>query len=138
MLHPIKRNVLNYILLNLKERLVCNKFLVPQIQVCVCCLHFCVKRRNKHLKEVVSLSAELQRVSYDEQKVRKDVEQKEKRTWKIKEIVRKTSDKLSNMKRKLQRVNTELFDYDEALKTKEQQLRERWTKTRISSNCCID
>lgn len=29
------------------------------------------------------------------------------------------------MKRKLQRVNTELFDYDEALKTKEQQLRER-------------
>ena len=86
---------------------------------------FYVRRRNKHLKEVVSLSAELQRVSNDEQQLRKDIEQKEKELERSKKSLEKSSDELSNVKRELQRVNTELSDYDEALKAKEQQLSEK-------------
>lgn len=84
-----------------------------------------VRRRNKHLKEVVTLSAELQRVSNDERQLRKDIEQKEKDLEKSKKSLEKSSDELSNVKRELQRVNAELSDYDEALKAKEQQLAER-------------
>ena len=61
-----------------------------------------VRRRNKHLKEVVTLSAELQRVSNEE-----------------------STDELANVKRELLRVNVELSEYGEALKDKEQQLAER-------------
>ncbi len=86
---------------------------------------FYVRRRNKHLKEVVSLSAELQRISNDEQQLRKDIEQKEKELERSKKSLEKSSDELSNVKRELQRVNTELSDYDEALKAKEQQLSEK-------------
>ena len=86
---------------------------------------FYVRRRNKHLKEVVSLSAELQRVSNDEQQLRKDIEQKEKELARSKKSLEKSSDELSNVKRELQRVNTELSNYDEALKAKEKQLSEK-------------
>ena len=86
---------------------------------------FYVRRRNKHLKEVVSLSAELQRVSNDEQQLRKDIEQKEKELARSKKSLEKSSDELSNVKRELQRVNTELSDYHEALKAKEKQLSEK-------------
>ena len=86
---------------------------------------FYVRRRNKHLKEVVSLSAELQRVSNDDQQLRKDIEQKEKELARSKKSLEKSSDELSNVKRELQRVNTELSNYDEALKAKEKQLSEK-------------
>ena len=86
---------------------------------------FYVRRRNKHLKEVLTLSAELQRVSNDERQLRKDIEQKEKDLEKSKKSLEKSSDELNNVKRELQRVNAELSDYDEALKAKEQQLSEK-------------
>ena len=84
-----------------------------------------VRRRNKHLQQMVALSAELKRVSDDEQQLRKDIEQKEKELERSKKSLEKTSDELSNVKCELQRVNTELSDYDEALKAKEQQLSEK-------------
>ena len=84
-----------------------------------------VRRRNKHLQQMVALSAELKRVSDDEQQLRKDIEQKEKELERSKKSLEKSSDELSNVKRELQRVNTELSDYDEALKAKEQQLSEK-------------
>lgn len=84
-----------------------------------------VRRRNKHLKEVVTLSAELQRVSNDEKQLRRYVEQKEKDLETSKKSLEKSSDELNNVKRELQRVNAELSDYDEALKAKEQQLAEK-------------
>lgn len=84
-----------------------------------------VRRRNKHLKEVVILSAELQRVSNDEKQLRRCIEQKEKDLEKSKKSLEKSSDELNNVKRELQRVNAELSDYDEALKAKEQQLSEK-------------
>ena len=84
-----------------------------------------VRRRNKQLKEVVTLSAELQRVSNNEKQLRKDIEQKERDLEKSKKSLEKTSDELKNVKRELQRVNEELSDYDDALKAKEQQLTEK-------------
>lgn len=84
-----------------------------------------VRRRNKHLKEVVALSAELQRVSNDEKQLRRDIEQKEKDLEKSKQLLEKSSNEFNNVKRELQRVNTELSDYEEALKAKEQQLSEK-------------
>ncbi len=84
-----------------------------------------VRKRNKQLQQVVELSAELKRVSEDEQQLRKDIEQKEKELERSKNSLEKSSDELGNVKRELQRVNTELSDYDEALKAKEQQLSEK-------------
>lgn len=90
-----------------------------------------VRRRNKHLKEVVTLSAELQRVSNDEKQLRRYVEQKEKDLETSKKSLEKSSDELNNVKRELQRVNAELSDYDEALKAKEQQLSEKMDQNKI-------
>ena len=84
-----------------------------------------VRRRNKHLKEVVALSAELRRMTNNEKQLRKDIEQKEMDLETSKESLEKSSDELKNVKRELQRVNEELSEYDEALKTKEQQLAEK-------------
>ena len=84
-----------------------------------------IRKRNKHLHEVVRLSAELQRVSGDEQQLRKDIEQKESELEKSKKSLEKTSEELNDVKQELQRVNAELSNYDEALKAKEQQLSEK-------------
>lgn len=90
-----------------------------------------VRRRNKHLKEVVTLSAELQRVSNDEKQLRRYIEQKENDLETSKKSLEKSSDELNNVKRELQRVNAELSDYDEALKAKEQQLSEKMEQNKI-------
>ena len=90
-----------------------------------------VRRRNKHLKEVVTLSAELQRVSNDEKQLRRYIEQNEKDLETSKKSLEKSSDELNNVKRELQRVNAELSDYDEALKAKEQQLSKKMDQNKI-------
>ena len=89
-----------------------------------------VRRRNKHLKEVVTLSAELQRMSNNEKQLRKDIEQKERDLEKYKKSLEKSSDELNNVKRELQRVNEELADNEEALKVKEQQLSEKMAQNK--------
>jgi len=89
-----------------------------------------VRRRNKHLKEVVTLSAELQRVSNNEKQLRKDIEQKERDFEQSKKSLEKSSVELQNVKRELQRVNEELAYYDETLKVKEQQLSEKMAQNK--------
>ena len=89
-----------------------------------------VKRRNKHLKEVVTLSAELQRVSNNEKQLRKDIEQKERDLEESKKSLEKSSVELQNVKCELQRVNEELAYYDEALKVKELQLSEKMNQNK--------
>ena len=84
-----------------------------------------IRRRNKHLHEVIRLSAELQRVSHDELQLRKDIEKKESELEKSKKSLEKSSEELNDLKQELQRVNAELSNYDEALKAKEQQLSEK-------------
>ena len=89
-----------------------------------------VRKRNKHLNEVVTLSAELQRVSNNEKQLRKDIEQKEMELEKSKKSLKKSSDELNNVKRELKRVNEELADNEEALKVKEQQLAEKMNQNK--------
>lgn len=89
-----------------------------------------VRKRNKHLQQVITLSAELQRVSDDDRQLRVDIEQKEQELAQSKKSLVKSSDELANIKRELQRVNTELSEYDEALKTKEQELAEKMSQNK--------
>lgn len=84
-----------------------------------------VRRRNKHLKEVVTLSAELQRVSNDDKQLREDIEKKEQELKQSKKSLTESTNELANVKRELLRVNVELSEYGEALKDKEQQLAEK-------------
>ena len=84
-----------------------------------------VRRRSKHLKEVLNLSSELQQVSSDEKQLRGYVEQKEKELKELRTSLEKTTDELSNVNSELQRVNAELSEYEETLKEREQQLSEK-------------
>ncbi len=110
-----------------KERYKSTLTIVVMAATLLMCIAYIlyVRRRNKQLKEVVTLSAELQRVSNNEKQLHKDIEQKERDLEKSKKSLEKTSDELKNVKRELQRVNEELSDYDDALKAKEQQLTEK-------------
>lgn len=84
-----------------------------------------VRRRNKHLQEVVTLSSELQRVSNDDKQLREDIAKKEQELKQSKKSLTEFTNELANVKRELLRVNVELSEYSEALKDKEQQLAER-------------
>ena len=86
---------------------------------------FHVRRCNRHLKQIVSLSDELRRVTDDEQQLRIDIEQKEMELEKSRRSLKKSSDELNSVRSELQRVNDELSDYDDALKEKERQLSEK-------------
>lgn len=89
-----------------------------------------IRRRNKHLQEVLSLSAELQQMSDDEKQLRKDIEQREKDLEKSRRSLEKTSAELSSVKSELQRVNEELSEHEDALKEKERQLSEKMEQNR--------
>jgi len=84
-----------------------------------------VRRRNKHLREIVELSSALQRVSDNDKQLRADIEQKEQELIRSKKSLEKSSNELANVKGELLRVNAELSDYSVALKEKEQQLAEK-------------
>lgn len=86
---------------------------------------FHIKRRNKHLLAIATLSSELQRVADKEKHLSKNIEEKEKELTKARESFEKTTDELNNVKQELDRVNEELTEYNEALKEKEEQLAER-------------
>ena len=89
-----------------------------------------IRRRNRHLQEVLSLSAELQQMSDDEKLLRKDIEQREKDLEKSRRSLERTTDELSNVKGELQRVSAELSGYEETLKEKERQLSEKMEQNR--------
>jgi outer membrane murein-binding lipoprotein Lpp len=84
-----------------------------------------VRRRNRLLQEVVTLSSELQRVSDDDKQLRADIAKKEQELKQSKKSLAEYTDELANVKRELLRVNVELSEHDEALKNKEQQLAEK-------------
>lgn len=86
---------------------------------------FHIKRRNKHLLAIATLSSELQRLADKEKHLSKNIEEKEKELTKARESFEKTTDELNNVKQELDRVNEELTEYNEALKEKEEQLAER-------------
>ena len=84
-----------------------------------------VRRRNKHLREIVALSSALQKISDNDKQLRADIEKKEQELMQSRKSLEKSSDELTNVKRELLRVNVELSDYSAALKEKEQQLAEK-------------
>jgi len=84
-----------------------------------------VRKRNKHLQEIVALSSELQRLSNADKHLRADIAKKEQELKKSKKSLMESTDELANVKRELLRVNTELSEYGEVLKDKEQQLAEK-------------
>lgn len=90
-----------------------------------------VRRRNKHLQEVVTLSSELQRVSNDAQQLRANIVEKEQELEQSKKSLAKSTYELANVNREFLRVNAELSDYDEALKAKEQQLSKKMDQNKI-------
>ena len=77
-----------------------------------------IRRRNKHLQEIIKLSAELQQISDNDEQLREDITKKEKE-------LEKSSNELQNIKHELQMVNEELSEYDRALKDKEHELTEK-------------
>lgn len=89
-----------------------------------------IRRRNRHLQEVLSLSAELQQMSDDEKLLRKDIEQREKDLEKSRRSLERTTDELINVKGELQRVSAELSGYEETLKEKERQLSDKMEQNR--------
>ena len=84
-----------------------------------------VRRRNKHLVEVVALSSELQRVSNDDKQLRADIAKKEQELEQSKNSLAESTDELADVKRELLHVNAELSEYGKVLKDKEQQLAEK-------------
>lgn len=84
-----------------------------------------VRRRNKHLREIVALSSTLQKISDNDKQLRADIEKKEQELMQSRKSLEKSSDELTNVKRELLRVNVELSDYSAVLKEKEQQLAEK-------------
>lgn len=89
-----------------------------------------VRRRNRHLQEVVTLSSELQRVSDDDKQLRAGIAKKEQDLEQSKKSLAEASDELANVRLELQRVNAELAEYEEAIKTKELQLSERMAQNK--------
>lgn len=84
-----------------------------------------IRRRNRHLQEILSLSAELQRMSEHDKRLHADIAQKEEELETSRLSLERASEELNNTKQELQRVNAELNDYDKMLKAKELQLTER-------------
>lgn len=106
--------------------------LVSLVAIMLICIGyiFYVLRRNRHLKQIVMLSEELQRVSCDDKKLRDVLKEKENELDKSKESLDKTSDELNNVKQELSRVNEELTEYNKALREKERQLTEKIEQNR--------
>ena len=89
-----------------------------------------IRKRKRHLLEVIKLSSELRQVSDDEKQLRKDIEQKEKDLETSRTSLEKASQELSHVKSELQRVTSELSESEEALKEKEQQLSEKMNQNK--------
>lgn len=89
-----------------------------------------IKRRNKHLQEIITLSAELQRFSDTDTKLRESIKKKEQELEQTKNSLEKSAEELDHVKREFLRVNKELSDYSTALKEKEHQLAEKIEQNR--------
>lgn len=84
-----------------------------------------IRRRNVHLKRVIELSSELDRLSADDKHLREEIEEKAMEMKASEEMLRQTDEELKQVKQELARVNSEYTAYDIALKEKERQLSEK-------------
>lgn len=79
----------------------------------------------QHLREMVTLSSKLQKISLDEQELRLNIAKKETDLEHSKQILLQYTKELTHTKQELQLAKTELSEYDTALRAKEQQLAEK-------------
>ncbi len=108
-----------------KERYKYGLIILCFFAFCIACIAYViyVRRRNRHLQKIITLSSELQRISEDSNQLRADIAQKE-------EELSKSSDELDGMKSELRRVNQELAEYGETLKAKELLLEEKMNQNK--------
>lgn len=84
-----------------------------------------IRRRNIHLKRVIELSSELKRLADDDEQLREEIKKKEAELQVSNEALANSDEALNLIKQEYERVNTELAEYDIALKEKESQLSEK-------------
>ena len=84
-----------------------------------------IRRRNRHLQEIVALSSELQRVSENDRQLRKDIASKEQELIKSRASLDKSTEELDNVQEKLRSVNAELAEKGKALEDSERHLSDK-------------
>lgn len=110
--------------------------IVSSVTILLACASyaFYIRRKNRHLQEIVALSSELQRLSNDDEQLRGEIAKKEQELEASRRALEKSSDELDNMKQELLRVNAELSEYNEILKAKEHQLTEKMSQNKMFIN----
>ena len=82
-------------------------------------------RRNIHMKRIIELPSELERLSADDKRLREEIENKAKELKASERHLEKSNEELILVKQELDRVNSEYNEYDIALIEKERQLSEK-------------
>lgn len=93
-----------------------------------------IRRRNRHLQEMVALSSELQRVSENDRQLRKDIASKEQELIKSRASLDKSTEELDNVQEKLRSVNAELAEKGKALEDSERHLSDKIEQNRTLMN----
>ena len=92
---------------------------------------FYLKNRNAHLKKIIELSSELERLSVNDRQLRKEIEDRLIELETSEDLLIKSSNELNQLKLELEKVNSEVVEYDFALKEKEKQLSEKIEQNKL-------
>ena len=93
-----------------------------------------VRRRNRHLEQITALSQKLQGKADDEQRLRQEIDLRERKLSEAKYQLEKQDDELGKVKAQLDKVSTELTGYDIELREKEQRLTEKMQQNQTFLN----
>ena len=110
--------------------------IVCAVALLLLCLGYAVyvRRRNRHLEQITALSQELQGKADDEQRLRQEIDLRERKLSEAKDQLEKQDDELGKVKAQLDKVNTELAGYDIELREKEQRLTEKMQQNQTFLN----
>ena len=95
---------------------------------------FIIHRRNKHLKELLAISDEINRHKEDKKMMLQEISRKEQELVDSKEQLGKKETELERVKKQLSEVNAELDNYDMELKEKEHLLSEKMEQNKMFLN----
>lgn len=99
------------------------------IGAALCLLY--IRRRNIHIKRVIDLSSELERLSADDIRLHEDIENKAAELKVSQKQLEESNHELIQLKQELERLNSEYNEYDNALKEKEKQLSEKIEQNKV-------
>ena len=110
--------------------------IVCAVALLLLCLGYAVyvRRRNRHLEQITALSQKLQGKADDEQRLRQEIDLRERKLSEAKDQLEKQDDELGKVKAQLDKVNTELAGYDIELREKEQRLTEKMQQNQTFLN----